>query len=137
MRRTAALLLAVLCLPHSGGEAVAQIAFTATISGRALDARREPLEDERVELLFDNQVIDTRQSGSQGEFTFANLRPGEYLVRISRNCREVGTRVTLISGRVTAIEIVVPSVIRCAAIWFWPASLAAVAATAGVIVTGS
>lgn len=79
-----------------------------TLIGVALDSK-QPLADVQVDLVsaFGTHELASRRSNSKGEFEFANLEPGQYLLRVSHPgyhdeltesfwiVRESGTRVVI------------------------------------------
>jgi len=57
---------------------------TGNISGTILDSRQEVVPGARVELLSPSgSVVQTRISGSNGQFQFADLAAGSYKIRVS------------------------------------------------------
>lgn len=142
----------LLLAPMTAAQSLQQ--STGTVSGRATDAAGRPITHERVELVFEGVIIDTTDTGRRGTWEFANVKPGDYLVRVRESCQLVGRRVTVAPGqRLNNVEIVMPSAGQCCCCcgaapavarkgspWLLPLAVAAAgaaAATTAVLVTAS
>ena len=136
------------------GAPVGALAQTSTaallggVSGEALDAGGRALVGQRVELVQAGQVIQTTTTGSRGEWTFANVPAGDYVVRIALNGRVAGIRVSVTPGQVLAGQQIVAASAGAASPAFlaglgllWGTVFAVVVAaavvTTVVVVTGS
>lgn len=109
MRRLARVWLVLgTMLPLLPGQVLAQGTQPAgtTVSGRVVDGAGQLVTHERVELLFDGTVIDTTATGRQGEWTFQNVRAGDYFVRTRDDCQVFGTRTVVAGQPVDDVEIV-------------------------------
>lgn len=78
-----------------------------TISGEVLDAGGRAVVNQRVELVQAREVVQTTTSGSRGEWTFANVAPGDYVVRVVINGQVTGIRVTLTPGQAVSNALIV------------------------------
>lgn len=82
----------------------------ATISGRAVDAGGRALVNQRVELARANEIVGSTNTGSRGEWSFTNVTPGDYVVRMVVNGQVAGIRVSVTPGQtLTSALIVAPS----------------------------
>lgn len=82
----------------------------ATISGEVVDAGGRALLNQRVELVRAGEITQTTSTGSRGEWSFVNVTPGDYVVRIVVNGQVSGIRVSVAPGQVvTNALIVAPS----------------------------
>ena len=79
----------------------------AAISGQAVDAGGRALINQRVELVRDGQVVQTTTTGNRGEWTFANVAAGNYVVRIVVNGQVSGIRVPVVAGQTAANALIV------------------------------
>ena len=80
-----------------------------TVSGEATDAAARPLVGQQVELVRGDVVVGTTTTGSRGEWSFANLTPGDYVIRINVNGVISGIRVSVAAGQaITGSLIVAP-----------------------------
>jgi ClpP class serine protease len=79
----------------------------ATISGEALDAGGRALASQRVELVQDGAVVSSTTTGSRGEWSFTNVRAGDYVVRIVVNGQIAGIRVSVVTGQTVASALIV------------------------------
>jgi hypothetical protein len=117
------------------------------ISGELLDAGGRALAGQRVELVQAGDVIQTTITGSRGEWAFANVPPGDYIVRVVINDDQVsGIPVLVTPGQmVTNVLIVAPSAaLESASFLAGPVfrtalvgGIAAAVITTIVVVTGS
>lgn len=109
------MVLALVVLTASFGFPVQSFAQTApvvkhgTISGEAMDAGGRGIAQQRVELVQGSQVLQVTMTGNRGEFTFAKVTPGDYVVRTMVNGHVTGIRVTVASASVANATIVAPS----------------------------
>ena len=93
------------------------------ISGEAVDAGGRPLPNIRVQLLEAagggqslRVVLQATLTGSQGEWTFTNVEPGEYVVQIVVNDHVAGIPVSVGAGAmVGGVLIVAPSAVALSA----------------------
>jgi len=112
-----------------------------TISGEALDAGGRALAGQRVELVQSGEVVQTTTTGTRGEWTFANVAPGEYVVRMLVNGQVTGIRVSLASGQAVTNALIVapsaaaPSAAFLAALGLLGATLVVVGVAAAIITT--
>ncbi|MFH1269031.1 MAG: carboxypeptidase-like regulatory domain-containing protein [Planctomycetota bacterium] len=111
MRRLMAVVL-VLAMTSLGAPvgALAQTSTAAqpgSVSGEALDAGGRALVGQPVELVQAGLVLQTTTTGSRGEWTFASVSPGDYVVRVVINGRVAGIRVSLAPGQALAGEMIV------------------------------
>ena len=98
---------ASLGLPVSGYAQTKSSSPLGTISGETMDAGGRALSNQRVELLRDTIVINSTTSGSRGEWSFANVAAGEYVVRTVVNGKVAGARVILTPGQMIARAMIV------------------------------
>lgn len=141
MRRGAAvtvvLMLVLSGLPVGLAQTRTQV---GAISGQAMDAGGRPLINQRVELVQGGRVVQTTVTGLRGEWSFANVAPGEYVVRLVINDQVTGIRVFLAAGQtITDAVIVAPSAAAPSAAFLAAlpllASIAIVAGIAAAVVT--
>lgn len=131
--------MVVVGVPLSAAQTPAR-AQAGTIAGEAMDAGGRPLVNQRVELVQAGQVIQTTTTGLRGEWSFVNLRPGDYTVRLHVNGQVTGIRVVLAPGQaITDAVIVAPSAAVPSAAFLAKlpllASIAIVAGIAAAVVT--
>lgn len=82
----------------------------ARISGGAVDAGGRALVNQRVELDRAGAIVNSTNTGSRGEWSFTNVSPGDYVVRMVVNGHVAGIPVSVTSGQmVTSALIVAPS----------------------------
>ena len=101
------LLTASLGLPVSGYAQTKSSASLGTISGETMDAGGRALANQRVELLRDSQVFNSTTSNSRGEWSFANVAAGEYVVRTVVNGKVAGARVSVTPGQMMVRAMIV------------------------------
>jgi hypothetical protein len=77
------------------------------ISGELVDAGGRALVNQRVELARAGEIVQTTTTGSRGEWSFANVTPGDYVVRALVNGQVAGIRVLLTSGQTVANALIV------------------------------
>jgi carboxypeptidase family protein len=80
-----------------------------SVSGQLVDVGGRALANQRVELLSGGASISSTITGNHGEWSFANVAPGDYVVRASVNGTLIGARVSVASGQVATALIVAPS----------------------------
>ena len=109
MRKLVALSIIAMSLLFGAPSAVlAQSA--GSISGEAVDAGGRGVTQQRVELVQNGHVLQTTMTVAGGAFTFANVAPGDYIVRVMINNQPAGIKVSLASGSAIAnATIVTPS----------------------------
>ena len=113
----------------------------ATISGETVDAGGRALVSQRVELVRSGEVIATTTSGSRGEWSFANVAPGDYVVRATFNGQVAGVRVSMVAGQLIARAVIVapsaaaPSAAFLAGLGLLGGTLVAVGVAAAIITT--
>ena len=78
-----------------------------TISGQAVDAGGRALLNQRVELVRAGEIAQTTTTGSRGEWSFTNIVPGDYVVRMMVNGQVAGVRVSLTPGQMVANALIV------------------------------
>lgn len=119
-----------------------------SISGEVLDAGGRALVNQRVELVQGHDAVQTATTGSRGEWMFANVPPGDYVVRTIINGQVSGIRVSVMPGQVvTNALIVAPSAATPSAVFLGGlgpvfgtlllGGIAAAVITTVVLVTGS
>ena len=85
-------------------------ALSSSISGQVVDAGGRGVARQRVELVQNGVVLHTTTTGAAGEFSFASVVSGEYIVRVAVNGLPAGIRVPVTPGAaVTGATIVLPS----------------------------
>ena len=111
MRKLLALMLVLVTGSFAGSAGLfAQTpapAELATISGRAVDAGGRALVSQRVELARANEIVASTTTGSRGEWSFANVTPGDYVVRGLVNGQVAGIRVSVAPGQTLANALIV------------------------------
>ena len=118
----------------------------ATISGAAVDAGGRALINERVELVQAGQTVASTRTGSRGEWSFMNVTPGDYVVRLVVSGQVAGIRVSVTPGQTVANAVIVaPSLAAPSAAFglgvlgttLIGAAVAAAVVTTVILVTGS
>lgn len=152
MRKVLILALTVatasLGLPGAVFAQSARAAALAGISGQAVDAGGRAIVNQRIDLVKDGQVVQTTTTGIRGDWSFANVAAGDYVVRTTVNDQTAGMRVSVASGQtVTNALIVAPSAAAPSAAFLaglgllggilTGAAVAAAIITTAVVVTGS
>jgi hypothetical protein len=132
---------ASLGLPVSGYAQTKSSSPLGTISGETMDAGGRALSNQRVELLRDTIVINSTMSGSRGEWSFANVSAGEYVVRTVVNGKVAGARVIVTPGQMIAHAMIVtpsasaPAPAFLAALGLLGATVVVAAVAVAIIVT--
>lgn len=119
-----------------------------TVSGEALDAAGRALVNQRVELVQAGEVVQATATGSRGQWTFAHVAPGEYIVRMLVNGQVAGMRLSVAPGQTVANALIVapsaaaPSAAFLAALGLLGGlavggAIAAAILTTAIITTGS
>jgi hypothetical protein len=124
------LMTASLGLPVSGYAQTKSSSPLGTISGETMDAGGRALSSQRVELIRDTIVINSTMSGSRGEWSFANVAAGEYVVRTVVNGKVAGAHVIVTPGQMIAHAVIVAPSASAPA----PAFLAALGLLGGIVV---
>ena len=141
------LTLALVIIAASFGASAGTFAQTPQlggVSGELVDAGGRALANERVELVQAGVAVQTATTGNRGEWSFAGVAAGDYVVRVSINGQTAGIRVTVAAGQpVAGALIVTPAAAAPSAALSRPAlytllgAIAAAAITTGVVVAGS
>lgn len=109
MRKLFALALAFATISLGMQGMHAQTYRVSSIAGQAVDASGRGIPAQRVELVQNGTVLTSAVTGSQGDYTFANVTPGDYVVRTWVHGTVAGTRVTVARGESANALIVLPS----------------------------
>ncbi len=143
MRKLLALTLVVatvsLGVPSGVFAQVPAPAQLATISGAALDAGGRAVMNQRVELVRASEIVGSTITGSRGEWSFTNVTPGDYVVRVIVNGQVAGIRVSVTPGQTYANALIVtpsaaaPSAAFLAALSLLGGLLLGAAIAAGII----
>jgi hypothetical protein len=145
------LILATASLGVPGGvfaQATRAAPLAAAISGQAVDAGGRAIVNQRVDLVRDGEVVQSTTTGIRGDWSFANVAAGDYVVRMTVNDQNAGMRVSVASGQTVANALIVapsaaaPSAAFLAALGLvggllTGAAIAAAVITTAVVVTGS
>jgi len=84
--------------------------LAGSIAGRSVNVAGSGMAGERVELLAGTTVVNTTETNGLGEWSFKNVQPGAYIVRMNVRGRIAGVRVSIETGQVvTGTMIVVPA----------------------------
>jgi hypothetical protein len=104
-----ALVLVTAALGLPVGLAAQTAARPGSVSGEAVDAGGRALVSQRVELVLVqvSDVVQTTTTGSRGEWAFANVAPGDYVVRMLVNGQVTGIRVSVPAGQAVASALIV------------------------------
>ena len=111
------------------------------ISGETLDAGGRALVNLRVELVQAGEVVQSTTTGSRGEWSFTNVAPGDYVVRMVINGQVAGSRVSLTPGQTIARALIVapsaaaPSAVFLAALGLLGGALVTAAVVVAVVTT--
>src|SRR4051812_33413343 len=124
------LVTASLGFPVAGYAQTRTTTSLGTVSGETVDAGGRALANQRVELVRDTEVINSTMSGSRGEWSFANVATGDYVVRTVINGKVSGARVTVTPGQMLARAVIVAPSASAPA----PAFLAALGLLGGSLV---
>lgn len=110
MRRTVvAFLVLSLLAVWSQPPVLAAPVRTAAITGAVVDPGGRPAANQRVELVQGGTILETVTTGMQGEWKFADLAPGDYVVRAVVNGQVTGARVSVAAGETERTLIVLPA----------------------------
>lgn len=110
MRKVLAIILLALAVGQASSVMSAEPAALGSISGRAIDAAGRAVAGQRMDLMKGGQVLAASITDTRGSWSFANVNPGEYVVRTNINGATAGTRVTVGTGQsVAGTLIVVPT----------------------------
>jgi hypothetical protein len=110
-------------------------AAQAGISGRAVDAGGRGLASQRIELVQNGAVVSTTTTGSRGDYSFAGIPAGEYVVRTSVNGMTAGSRVVVAQGQTASALIVAPSAAAPSGAFLAALGLLGTSLTVGAVVT--
>ena len=89
---------------------LAQAAQVGTIAGEAVDAGGRGAASQRVELVQQGVVLQSTTTRLGGAYSFSNVAPGDYVVRVMIKGVPSGIRVSLTgTNAVTNATIVMPS----------------------------
>ena len=80
-----------------------------SISGLAIDAAGRSVAGQQIELLQGTQVVSVSKTSAKGEWSFRDVKAGDYVVRVNVNGKLSGVRVSIIGGRVMAGTVIVVS----------------------------
>jgi hypothetical protein len=117
-----------------------------TIEGQSVDAAGRPVINQRVDLVRDGAVLQSTTTGVRGEFSFANVAAGEYIVRMTVNGQTAGLRLPVAAGQTVASATIVASSAAAPSAAFLvlgliplltTAAVATAVVTTAVVVTGS
>ena len=90
----------------------------------------------RSELVRNGEVLQTATSGNRGEWTFASVEPGDYVVRTTVNGQVAGTRVFVMAGQPVARAIVVvPAAAAPSATFFFAPLMLVLGAPATIVLS--
>ena len=112
-----------------------------TITGQAVNASGLPVAGQQVELVLNGQIVQTTTTGARGDWSFAAVAEGDYVVRMTVNDQAAGFRVTVADGQNVANQVIVapsaaaPSTAFLAALGLLGGLATAGAITAAVITT--
>lgn len=82
---------------------------TAALIGQVVDAGGRGAVGRSVELVRDGAVVSTAVTAASGEFRFAGIAPGSYVVRTMVNNQAAGTRISVNAGESIPVTVVLPS----------------------------
>jgi hypothetical protein len=143
VRKIIAVVLAVASLTFGApAAALAQNIQSGSVTGELVDAGGRALPGQRVELVQAGRVMQSTTTGTRGTFTFANVAPGDYIVRMQANGQTAGVRTTVHAGlaanaMIVAPSAALPSAISSAGVVAIVAVIAGTAATIAVVKSGS
>lgn len=131
-----ALIAAVVAMIVAPVAILAQSQLSASaISGRAIDAAGRGVGMQRVELVQGNAVVGVAQTSAFGDWSFSNVKPGEYIVRVNVKGRLTGVRVSVFNGQTVSGTLIVVSTASVSPQLGTLASLLTVIPTAATAVT--
>jgi hypothetical protein len=78
-----------------------------SIAGRAMDAAGRGVEGVRVELMNGSLIVGTATTNTAGDWSIADVKPGDYVARVNIKGRITGVRLTVVGGQQTNAMIVV------------------------------
>src|SRR5262245_18956482 len=82
-------------------------ATTGTVSGKAVDAAGRIVAGQRIDLVSNSIVVRTMVTTNDGQWMFADVPAGDYVVRTSVQGRVAGVRVTVRAGVAAAGSMIV------------------------------
>lgn len=112
-----------------------------TLSGMVMDAGGRAVVNQAVELVREGQIVQSATTGSRGEWSFSNVAPGDYVVRVVINGQVAGIRVAVSAGQtiannsIVAPSAAVPSAAFLAGLGALGATLVVAAIVAAIVVT--
>ena len=101
--------LLVLLTVTIGAPMVGADPSAATLIGQVVDAGGRGSVGRSVELVRDGAVVSTAVTAASGEFQFAGIAPGSYVVRTMVNNQPAGTRISVNAGQSIPVTVVLPS----------------------------
>lgn len=81
--------------------------LVGSVAGRAVDAAGRGVGSQRVELMQGGFVVSVATTSAHGEWAFRDVRPGDYVVRMTINGKVAGVRVSITAGQATAGTLIV------------------------------
>lgn len=132
---TLSLTMSSVVLAQGSVRAAAQTKSAGSVSGQTVDAAGRAVAGQRVELVQLGVVVATSTTNSRGEYTFANVAAGSYVVRVVVNGTPAGIRVPVIAGApVTGATIVLPSSVAPSSAFLGPLAPVILAGSVAVFV---
>lgn len=111
MMRKAMTLAAAVALVASFGVPTATFAQTSlwasSISGRTVNATGRAIGSQRVELVRGTLIVGVTTTNGSGDWSFRDVAPGDYVVRMNVGGKIAGVRVTVGTGQAVAGTLIV------------------------------
>jgi hypothetical protein len=81
--------------------------LVGSVAGRAVDAAGRGVGSQRVELMQGGFVVSVGMTSAHGEWSFRDVKPGDYIVRMTLNGKVAGVRVSVTAGQAAAGTLIV------------------------------
>lgn len=87
--------------------ALAQTVLSSSVAGRAVNASGRGIGSQRVELVRGNLVLSVSTTNGSGDWSFRDVAPGDYVVRMNIGGKIAGVRVSVGTGHAVAGTLIV------------------------------
>lgn len=104
---TLALTVAIVTLAVPSTMLAENPTLVGSVAGRAVDAAGRGVGSQRVELMQGGFVVSVGTTSAHGEWSFRDVKPGDYIVRMTINGKVAGVRVSITAGQATAGTLIV------------------------------
>jgi hypothetical protein len=92
--------------PGNGGDEPLHTESTGSIQGRVLTDALNPINNARVILVKDQEMVQETRADSQGRYTLSNVEPGDYRIQFSATCCAESVQVVRVdAGKATTLDV--------------------------------